>query len=253
MVGWSFFRANASFECVENSLTEMGEKMRASRIYISSHVDARVVVVETSRPPTRMAPKKAAAQKGLPAADTAEEEEEEEDDFDDDDDADLMHHRTEDDDDDDEELIVSAVKQWKTAMKPVVYLNAALSAIAIAFLAQETAFLSVPIGILGLLACATWAWSLNPSSSSSSSSSSKSEDVFKRGGGLGATTAATKKLALTCVVLDGTVATRLAIGTLFANGTMVTRMVTMATLFGAHGVGYWEMYARAKAIGKVHN
>ncbi len=191
-----------------------------------------------------MAPKKAAAQKGLfPAADTAEEEEEE-DDFDDDDDADA-HRRTEDDDD---EELVSAVKQWKTAMKPVVYLNAALSAIAIAFLAQETAFLSVPIGILGLLACATWAWSLNPSSSS------KSEDVFKRGGGLGATTAATKKLALTCVVLDGTVATTsLAIGTFFANGTMVTRMVTMATLFGAHGVGYWEMYARAKAIGKVLN
>ena len=45
----------------------------------------------------------------------------------------------------------------------------------------------------------------------------------------------------------------LAIGTLFANGTMVTHMVTMATLFGAHGVGYWEMYARAKAIGKVLN
>ena len=214
-------------------------------IYISSHVDARVVVVETSRPPTtRMAPKKAAAQKGLfPAADTAEEEEEE-DDFDDDDDADA-HRRTEDDDD---EELVSAVKQWKTAMKPVVYLNAALSAIAIAFLAQETAFLSVPIGILGLLACATWAWSLNPSSSS------KSGGVFKRGGGLGATTAATKKLALTCVVLDGTVATTsLAIGTFFANGTMVTRTVTMATLFGAHGVGYWEMYARAKAIGKVLN
>ena len=185
-----------------------------------------------------MAPKKAAAQKkGLfPAADTAEEEE---DDFDDTDDA------------DDEEL-VSAVKQWKTAMKPVVYLNAALSAIAIAFLAQETAFLSVPIGILGLLACATWAWSLNPSSSSSSSKSGGI--VFKRGGGLGATTAATKKLALTCVVLDGTVATTsLAIGTFFANGTMVTRAVTMATLFGAHGVGYWEMYARAKAIGKVLN
>ena len=200
-----------------------------------------------------MAPKKAAAQqKGLfPAADTAEEEEEDDDDdFDDDDDAiDAHHHRrTDDDDDDDEELIVSAVKQWKTAMKPVVYLNAALSAIAIAFLAQETAFLSVPIGILGLLACATWGWSLNPSSSS------KSGGVFKRGGGLGATTAATKKLALTCVVLDGTVATTsLAIGTFFANGTMVTRAVTMATLFGAHGVGYWEMYARAKAIGKVLN
>ena len=195
-----------------------------------------------------MAPKKAAAQKkGLfPAADTAEEEEEEEDDFDDDDDADAHHRRTEDDDDDEE--LVSAVKQWKTAMKPVVYLNAALSAIAIAFLAQETAFLSVPIGILGLLACATWAWSLNPSSSS------KSGGVFKRGGGLGATTAATKKLALTCVVLDGTVATTsLAIGTFFANGIMVTRTVTMATLFGAHGVGYWEMYARAKAIGKVLN
>ena len=192
-----------------------------------------------------MAPKKAAAQKGLfPAADTAEEEEE--DDFDDDDDADA-HRRTEDDDD---EELVSAVKQWKTAMKPVVYLNAALSAIAIAFLAQETAFLSVPIGILGLLACATWAWSLNPSSSSSKSGGI----VFKRGGGLGATTAATKKLALTCVVLDGTVATTsLAIGTFFANGTMVTRTVTMATLFGAHGVGYWEMYARAKAIGKVLN
>ena len=219
--------------------------MRASHVYISSHVDARVVVVETSRPPTtRMAPKKAAAQKGLfPAADTAEEEEED-DDFDDDDDADAHHHRTEDDDEDE---LVSAVKQWKTAMKPVVYLNAALSAIAIAFLAQETAFLSVPIGILGLLACATWAWSLNPSSS-------KSGGVFKRGGGLGATTAATKKLALTCVVLDGTVATTsLAIGTFFANGTMVTRTVTMATLFGAHGVGYWEMYARAKAIGKVLN
>ena len=226
--------------------------MRASRIYISSRVDARVVVVETSRPPTRMAPKKAAAQKDLPAADTAEEEEDN-DDFDDDDDADLMHHRTEDDDDDDEELIVSAVKQWKTAMKPVVYLNAALSAIAIAFLAQETAFLSVPIGILGLLACATWAWSLNPSSSSSSSKSGGIK-VFKRGGGLGATTAASKKLALTCVVLDGTVATTsLAIGAFFANGTMVTRAVTMATLFGAHGVGYWEMYARAKAIGKVLN
>ena len=197
-----------------------------------------------------MAPKKAAAQKkGLfPAADTAEEEEDDDDDFDDDDDADAHHRRTDDDDDDDEELIVSAVKQWKTAMKPVVYLNAALSAIAIAFLAQETAFLSVPIGILGLLACATWAWSLNPSSSS------KSGGVFKRGGGLGATTAATKKLALTCVVLDGTVATTsLAIGTFFANGTMVTRTVTMATLFGAHGVGYWEMYARAKAIGKVLN
>ena len=196
-----------------------------------------------------MAPKKAAAQKGLfPAADTAEEEEEE-DDFDDDDDADAHHHRTEDDDEnDDDDELVSAVKQWKTAMKPVVYLNAALSAIAIAFLAQETAFLSVPIGILGLLACATWAWSLNPSSSS------KSGGVFKRGGGLGATTAATKKLALTCVVLDGTVATTsLAIGTFFANGTMVTRTVTMATLFGAHGVGYWEMYARAKAIGKVLN
>ena len=210
------------------------------RAYISSHVDARVVVVETSlRRRLRMAPKKAAAQqKGLfPAADTAEEEEEEEEDDDD-----------FDDDDDDEELIVSAVKQWKTAMKPVVYLNAALSAIAIAFLAQETAFLSVPIGILGLLACATWGWSLNPSSSS------KSGGVFKRGGGLGATTAATKKLALTCVVLDGTVATTsLAIGTFFANGTMVTRAVTMATLFGAHGVGYWEMYARAKAIGKVLN
>ena len=204
-----------------------------------------------------MAPKKAAAQKkGLfPAADTAEEEEEDDDDFDDDDDAiDAHHHRrTDDDDDDDEELIVSAVKQWKTAMKPVVYLNAALSAIAIAFLAQETAFLSVPIGILGLLACATWAWSLNPSSSSSSSKSGGIK-VFKRGGGLGATTAATKKLALTCVVLDGTVATTsLAIGTFFANGTMVTRAVTMATLFGAHGVGYWEMYARAKAIGKVLN
>ena len=126
------------------------------------------------------------------------------------------------------------------------------SAIAIAFLAQETAFLSEPIGILGLLACATWAWSLNPSSSSSSSKSGGI--VFKRGGGLGATTAATKKLALTCVVLDGTVATTsLAIGTFFANGTMVTRAVTMATLFGAHGVGYWEMYARAKAIGKVLN
>ena len=224
------------------------------RAYISSHVDARVVVVETSlRRRLRMPPKKAAAQqKGLfPAADTAEEEEEDDDDdFDDDDDAiDAHHHRrTDDDDDDDEELIVSAVKQWKTAMKPVVYLNAALSAIAIAFLAQETAFLSVPIGILGLLACATWAWSLNPSSSS------KSGGVFKRGGGLGATTAATKKLALTCVVLDGTVATTsLAIGTFFANGTMVTRAVTMATLFGAHGVGYWEMYARAKAIGKVLN
>ena len=123
-----------------------------------------------------MAPKKAAAQKGLfPAADTAEEEEEE-DDFDDDDDADAHHRRTDDDDDDDEELIVSAVKQWKTAMKPVVYLNAALSAIAIAFLAQETAFLSVPIGILGLLACATWAWSLNPSSSSKSGGIK----VFKR-------------------------------------------------------------------------
>ena len=208
-------------------------------------MDARVVVVETSlRRRLRMAPKKAAAQqKGLfPAADTAEEEEEEEDDDDD-----------FDDDDDDEELIVSAVNQWKTAMKPVVYLNAALSAIAIAFLAQETAFLSVPIGILGLLACATWAWSLNPSSSSSSSKSGGIK-VFKRGGGLGATTAASKKLALTCVVLDGTVATTsLAIGAFFANGTMVTRAVTMATLFGAHGVGYWEMYARAKAIGKVLN
>ena len=234
-----------SFENVsKNPLTEMGEKCAHYNIYISSHVDARVVVVETSlRRRLRMAPKKAAAQqKGLfPAADTAEEEEEEEEDDDD-----------FDDDDDDEELIVSAVKQWKTAMKPVVYLNAALSAIAIAFLAQETAFLSVPIGILGLLACATWAWSLNPSSSSSSSKSGGI--VFKRGGGLGATTAATKKLALTCVVLDGTVATTsLAIGTFFANGTMVTRAVTMATLFGAHGVGYWEMYARAKAIGKVLN
>ena len=235
-----------SFENVsKNPLTEMGEKCAHYiyiyiYIYISSHVDARVVVVETSlRRRLRMAPKKAAAQqKGLfPAADTAEEEEEEDDDDDD-----------FDDDDDDEELIVSAVKQWKTAMKPVVYLNAALSAIAIAFLAQETAFLSVPIGILGLLACATWAWSLNPSSSS------KSGGVFKRGGGLGATTAASKKLALTCVVLDGTVATTsLAIGAFFANGTMVTRAVTMATLFGAHGVGYWEMYARAKAIGKVLN
>ena len=151
-----------------------------------------------------------------------------------------------DDEEEEEEELVSAVKLWKTSMKPVVCLNAALSAIAIAFLAQETAFLSVPIGILGLLACATWGWSLNPSSSS------KSGGVFKRGGGLGATTAATKKLALTCVVLDGTVATTsLAIGTFFANGTMVTRAVTMATLFGAHGVGYWEMYARAKAIGKV--
>ena len=216
-------------------------------IYILTRGRSRRHRRNVARPPTtRMAPKKAAAQKGLfPAEDTAEEEEE--DDFDDDDDAD-MHHRTDDDFDDDEEELVSAVKQWKTAMKPVVYLNAALSAIAIAFLAQETAFLSVPIGILGLLACATWAWSLNPSSSS------KSGGVFKRGGGLGATTAATKKLALTCVVLDGTVATTsLAIGTFFANGTMVTRTVTMATLFGAHGVGYWEMYARAKAIGKVLN
>ena len=164
---------------------------------------------------------------------------------------------SEDDDDDDEDgdatedQLVSAVKAWKTAMKPVVVLNGVASAVFATALAHKTAFLSVPIGIMGLLACAVWAWSQNPSSSSSSP---KGSAVFKRGGGLAATTRATKKLALTCVVLDGTVAaTSLAIGTLFANGKMVTQMVVMATLFGAHGAGYWEMYARAKAIGKVLN
>ena len=197
-----------------------------------------------------MAPKKAFERSRVPKA-LAKDDSDDDSDDDADDDADM--------DEDERIIIVSAVKEWKSAMKPVVCLNAFLSASSIAFLAPATAFLSVPIGILGLLACATWAWSLHPSSSSSSPSSSSSsggsnKDVFKRGGGLGATTAATTKLALTCVVLDGTVATTsLAIGTLFANGTMVTRMVTMATLFGAHGVGYWEMYARAKAIGKVLN
>ena len=130
----------------------MGKKCASSYIYIlhtwtlaSSSSKRRALRREWP-------PQKGSSPKGLPAADTAEEEEE--DDFDDDDDADLMHHRTEDDDDDDESSSCLPSSRWKTAMKPVVYLNAFLSASSIAFLAQETAFLSVPIGILSLLACA---------------------------------------------------------------------------------------------------
>ena len=40
---------------------------------------------------------------------------------------------------------------------------------------------------------------------------------------------------------------------LVRGGDMVTTMVLMSSLFGAHGLGYWEMYKRAKEIGKILN
>ena len=134
-----------------------------------------------------------------------------------------------------EEQLVSAIKDWNN-MKPVVVLNT-ISSLCVIVLAQLMAFLSIPIGVIGLIACSVYG-----------------SELFRMKRGLGATVATVKMLSLVCVILDGAfAAVSLAIGTLYAGGDMVTTMVLMSSLFGAHGLGYWEMYKRAKEIGKILN
>ena len=134
-----------------------------------------------------------------------------------------------------EEQLVSAIKDWNN-VKPVVVLNT-ISSLCVILLAQLMAFLSIPIGVIGLIACSVYG-----------------SELFRMKRGLGATVATVKMLSLVCVILDGAfAAVSLAIGTLYAGGDMVTTMVLMSSLFGAHGLGYWEMYKRAKEIGKILN
>ena len=134
-----------------------------------------------------------------------------------------------------EEQLVSAIKDWNN-MKPVVVLNT-ISSLCVIVLAQLMAFLSIPIGVIGLIACSVYG-----------------SELFRMKRGLGATVATVKMLSLVCVILDGAfAAVSLAIGTLYAGGDMVTTMVLMSSLFGAHGLGYWEMYKRVKEIGKILN
>ena len=134
-----------------------------------------------------------------------------------------------------EEQLVSAIKDWNN-MKPVVVLNT-ISSLCVIVLAQLMAFLSIPIGVIGLIACSVYG-----------------SELFRMKRGLGATVATVKMLSFVCVILDGAfAAVSLAIGTLYAGGDMVTTMVLMSSLFGAHGLGYWEMYKRAKEIGKILN
>ena len=134
-----------------------------------------------------------------------------------------------------EEQLVSAIKDWNN-MKPVVVLNT-ISSLCVIVLAQLMAFLSIPIGVIGLIACSVYG-----------------SELFRMKRGLGATVATVKMLSLVCVILDGAfAAVSLAIGTLYAGGDMVTTMVLMSSLFGAHGLGDWEMYKRAKEIGKILN
>jgi len=134
-----------------------------------------------------------------------------------------------------EEQLVSAIKDWNN-VKPVVVLNT-ISSLCVIVLAQLMAFLSIPIGVIGLIACSVYG-----------------SELFRMKRGLGATVATVKMLSLVCVILDGAfAAVSLAIGTLYAGGDMVTTMVLMSSLFGAHGLGYWEMYKRAKEIGKILN
>lgn len=134
-----------------------------------------------------------------------------------------------------EEQLVSAIKDWNN-VKPVVVLNT-ISSLCVIVLAQLMAFLSIPIGVIGLIACSVYG-----------------SELFRMKRGLGATVATVKMLSLVCVILDGAfAAVSLAIGTLYAGGDMVTTMVLMSSFFGAHGLGYWEMYKRAKEIGKILN
>ena len=134
-----------------------------------------------------------------------------------------------------EEQLVSAIKDWNN-VKPVVVLNT-ISSLCVILLAQLMAFLSIPIGVIGLIACSVYG-----------------SELYRMKRGLGATVATVKMLSLVCVILDGAfAAVSLAIGTLYAGGDMVTTMVLMSSLFGAHGLGYWEMYKRAKEIGKILN
>lgn len=134
-----------------------------------------------------------------------------------------------------EEQLVSAIKDWNN-VKPVVVLNT-ISSLCVILLAQLMAFLSIPIGVIGLIACSVYG-----------------SELYRMKRGLGATVATVKMLSLVCVILDGAfAAVSLAIGTLYAGGDMVTTMVLMSSFFGAHGLGYWEMYKRAKEIGKILN
>jgi len=134
-----------------------------------------------------------------------------------------------------EEQLMSAIKDWNNA-KPVVIVNT-ISSLCMILLAQLMAFLSIPIGVIGLIACSVYA-----------------SDLFRLKKGLGATVKTVKMLALVCVILDASfAAVSLAIGSFYAGGEMVTTMVLMSSLFAAHGFGYWEMYKRAKEIGKILN
>ena len=53
-----------------------------------------------------------------------------------------------------EEQLVSAIKDWNN-MKPVVVLNT-ISSLCVIVLAQLMAFLSIPIGVIGLIACSVY-------------------------------------------------------------------------------------------------
>ena len=99
-----------------------------------------------------------------------------------------------------EEQLVSAIKDWNN-MKPVVVLNT-ISSLCVIVLAQLMAFLSIPIGVIGLIACSVYG-----------------SELFRMKRGLGATVATVKMLSLVCVILDGAfAAVSLAIGTLYAGG-----------------------------------
>ena len=95
------------------------------------------------------------------------------------------------------------------------------------------AFLSIPIGVIGLIACSVYG-----------------SELFRMKRGLGATVATVKMLSFVCV-LDGAFAS-LAIGTLYAGGYGDDDGVDVVVVWRARA-GYWEMYKRAKEIGKILN
>ena len=131
-----------------------------------------------------------------------------------------------------EEQLVSAIKDWNN-MKPVVVLNT-ISSLCVIVLAQLMAFLSIPIGVIGLIACSVYG-----------------SELFRMKRGLGATVATVKMLSLVCVILDGAfAAVSLAIGTLYAGGDMVTTMVLCRRCLARTGSGIGRCIRGRRKLGR---
>ena len=131
------------------------------------------------------------------------------------------------------EKLIEAVKDWNR-MKPVVVLNASTSILMIV-LAQLMAFLSIPIGCIGLLSCSVWY-----------------SELFRLKKGLQSQVMSVTILSNVVCVLDCLFASvSLGIGAMFAGGEMVVSMMIMSALFAIHGWGFYEMYKRSKEVSKV--